>query len=325
MDNEPSNEHDTARRPRWSRRQILTAGLGGVAGIVVAGAAGVELVSHGVLPGKQALTQLEGGCSVTSPTFQYAELGHSLSGSFHSQARRRAVGYTVAWPPGAEPGTPLPLIVMLHGEGANHTNALTGMRPNEAVALTINGKPLPPMALVTVDGGTGYWNPHPDDNPMAMVISELIPLCQSMHLGRSPQKIGTMGISMGGYGAILLAEKYPRTDPRRGRHQSRHLDQLRRGACRESRRLCVSGGLHRQRRSQSHRDSFRARPSGWHPATTTHSTPAWLLWRNNCQRAPRSCSRRDVTPVPSSTPRSHPRCSFSASTWRHDAASEGSA
>jgi S-formylglutathione hydrolase FrmB len=44
---------------------------------------------------------------------------------------------------------------------------------------------------------------------MGMVINELIPLCQKHGLGRPPQKIGTMGISMGGYGAILLAEKYP--------------------------------------------------------------------------------------------------------------------
>jgi S-formylglutathione hydrolase FrmB len=98
---------------------------------------------------------------------------------------------------------------MLHGEGGNHTNALSGMRPNEAVALVIDGRPLPQMAIVTVDGGSGYWNRHPGDDPMEMVISELIPLCQGMNLGREPQKIGTMGISMGGYGAILLAEKFP--------------------------------------------------------------------------------------------------------------------
>jgi S-formylglutathione hydrolase FrmB len=45
---------------------------------------------------------------------------------------------------------------------------------------------------------------------MAMVVDELIPLCQSRGLGSPPNRIGTMGISMGGYGAILLAEKYPR-------------------------------------------------------------------------------------------------------------------
>ena len=202
-------ETDLAGPPRWTRRNILTLGLGSAAALVVAGAAGVELVSHGVLPGKQELDQLDGACSVASPPLRTSGIGHSVSGTFSSQARHRTVGYTIAWPPGAAPGTPLPLVVMLHGYGGNHTNALSGMRPWEAVALVVDGQPLPPMAMVTVDGGGGYWNPHPGDDPMEMVISELIPMCQRMNLGRSPQKIGTMGVSMGGYGAILLAEKYP--------------------------------------------------------------------------------------------------------------------
>ena len=66
------------------------------------------------------------------------------------------------------------------------------------------------MAMVTVDGGDGYWNPHPGDDPMAMVIDELIPRCRRLGLGRPPRRIAAMGISMGGYGALLLAEKYPR-------------------------------------------------------------------------------------------------------------------
>jgi S-formylglutathione hydrolase FrmB len=66
------------------------------------------------------------------------------------------------------------------------------------------------MAMVTVDGGDGYWNPHPGDDPMAMVIGELIPRCQRLGLGRPPRRIAVMGTSMGGYGALLLAEKYPR-------------------------------------------------------------------------------------------------------------------
>ena len=220
--------------------------------LVVAGAAGVELVSHGVLPGKQELDQLDGACSVASPPLRTSGVGHSESGSFYSQARRRTVGYTIAWPPGAAPGTPLPLIVMLHGYGGNHTNALSGMRRGKPWRSSVDGQPLPPMAMVTVDGGGGYWNPHPGDDPMAMVISELIPMCQRMHLGRSPQKIGTMGISMGGYGALLLAEKYPDADPRRRRHQSRHLDQLRRGAGGQPWRLRVSGRLRRRRRGHAH-------------------------------------------------------------------------
>jgi enterochelin esterase-like enzyme len=193
----------------WSRRRVLTRGLGGLAGLVVAGAAGFELVEHGVLPGKQELDQLDGTCSAAAAPVRFRDPGPSRSGSFASQARGRSVGYTVAWPPGHGPGDGLPLVVMLHGFGANHTNALTSMSPAQAVALEIDGVPLPPMAMVTVDGGGGYWNPHAHDDPMRMVVGELVPMCQEMNLGRAPQRIGTMGISMGGYGALLLAEKYP--------------------------------------------------------------------------------------------------------------------
>jgi S-formylglutathione hydrolase FrmB len=200
---------DTPRPQRWSRRRVLGCGLGGLAGLVAAGAVGVDLVAHGILPGGQTLDRLDGACAVASPELRFGRPAPARSGSFYSAARRRTVGYTIAWPPGTAPGSPLPLVVMLHGDGANHTDALAGLSPEQAVALVVGGRPLPPMAMVTVDGGGGYWNPHPGDDPMAMVVSELIPLCQRLQLGRSPQKIGAMGISMGGYGALLLAEKYP--------------------------------------------------------------------------------------------------------------------
>ncbi|MGH9047035.1 MAG: alpha/beta hydrolase [Acidimicrobiales bacterium] len=188
---------------------MLKYGVGGVVGAVVVAAGAVELVEHGVLPGKEELDQLDGGCSVTSPALVFSKLGPSVSGRFYSSARHQRVGYTIAWPPGHREGERLPLIVMLHGYGANHTNALAAMTPAQAVALHVDGKPLAPMAMVTVDGGGGYWNPHPGDDPMAMVVDELIPMCQGRGLGRPPQRIATMGISMGGYGALLFAERHP--------------------------------------------------------------------------------------------------------------------
>jgi len=194
---------------RFSRRRLLTAGVAGAAILVVGGATAVELVSHGVLPGRQSLDRLEGGCSVAAPDFQFSSLGESVSGTFSSKARERTVGYTLAFPPGHIAGDSVPLVVMLHGFGGNHTDALAGMTPAQAVALLIDGKPMAPMAMVTVDGGGGYWNPHPGDDPMAMVVDELVPLCQSMGAGRAPASVGVMGISMGGYGALLIGEKYP--------------------------------------------------------------------------------------------------------------------
>jgi enterochelin esterase-like enzyme len=192
-----------------SRRRLLKWLVGGVGAVVVVGAAGFELVDHGVLPGKQALDEIDGACSLPAPALTYGSVGHSETGNFFSTARQRRVGYTIGYPPAYRHGDLIPLIVMLHGYDQNHASALVGMTPAQAVALRVDGAPLTPMAMVTVDGGNGYWNPHPGDDPMSMVVNELIPFCQRKGLGVSPTRIGLMGISMGGYGALAIAERYP--------------------------------------------------------------------------------------------------------------------
>jgi enterochelin esterase-like enzyme len=197
--------------PNGQRRLFLRYTLASVAAVAAAGAAGFELVDHGVLPGKAELDRLDGTCSAPPADLAaYAPPGPSVSGTFYSAARNRTVGYTIAYPPGHRPGARLPLIVMLHGSGADHTSALSGMTPAQALALRVGGRPLAPMAMVTVDGGGGYWNPHPGDDPMGMLTRELIPMCRRRGLGAAPHRIGAMGVSMGGYGALLLAEKHPR-------------------------------------------------------------------------------------------------------------------
>jgi enterochelin esterase-like enzyme len=199
---------------RFSRRRVLGYSLGGLAALAAGGAGAVELVSRGVLPGQGMLDAIDGACSVAAPDLApYAPPGPQVSGAFYSRARNRTVGYTIGYPPGHRPGASLPLVVMLHGYGGSHADALSGLTPAQALALRVDGTPLPPMALVTADGGGGYWNPHPGDNPQAMLTDELIPLCRRRGLGvagrEGAPRIGVMGISMGGYGALLLAEKRP--------------------------------------------------------------------------------------------------------------------
>lgn len=196
--------------PDVTRRRFLGLGLalGGV-GLLAAGAGGLELVEHGVLPGRQLLDRLDGACDVAVPPLTFSPPGESRSGSFYSAARRRVVGYTLAFPPGHRFGDPVALVVMLHGEGGDHRSVPAGMTPAMAVALHVSGAPLPPMAMVTVDGGRGYWHRHRGDDPMAMVLDELLPRCARVGAGAEGHEVGVMGISMGGYGALLLAERHP--------------------------------------------------------------------------------------------------------------------
>lgn len=188
------------------RRRFL---VGGIGGLIAVAAGGYELVEQGVLPGKDRLDQLLGACSVSGPSLTFAQEGVSYTGSFHSKARGREVGYTIAYPPGHARGSELPLVISLHGFGGNHTSGLGGITLARALAASHAGQSLKPMAAVAVDGGGLYWNPHPGDDPMAMLVDELIPMCQRLGLGRPRGTIATIGISMGGYGSLLLAEKHP--------------------------------------------------------------------------------------------------------------------
>jgi pimeloyl-ACP methyl ester carboxylesterase len=189
-----------------TRRRFLASGLGGIIGTAFAG---FELVEHGVLPGKHTLDELDGACSVSSPAETFSAVGPSRSGRFRSLARKQAVRYTIAYPPGHGPGDRLPLAVVLHGFGGTHASGLGGVSLPRALAARSAGRALAPFALVAVDGGGLYWNPHPGDDPMAMIVGELLPICRRLGLGRAPHGIGAIGISMGGYGSLLLAEKHP--------------------------------------------------------------------------------------------------------------------
>ena len=208
-DSDLSNGTSDAPPSRWTRRRLLTYGIGGAGIVIAVGAVGLDLVAHGVLPGQQTLDRYDGACDVSSPPLRFATPGPATSGTFYSNARNRTVGYTIAYPPGHGPGSTLPLVVMLHGFGGNHATAVSGMSPAEALALEMGSTPLPPMAMVTVDGGNGYWNSHPGDDPMAMLTDELLPRCSRLGLGAPGHRVGAMGISMGGYGALLLAERSP--------------------------------------------------------------------------------------------------------------------
>ena len=65
--------------------------------------------------------------------------------------------------------------------------------------------------MATVDGGDFYWHARRSGiDPEALVVRELLPLLAGK--GLATDRIGLIGWSMGGYGALLLAS---RLGPRR--------------------------------------------------------------------------------------------------------------
>ncbi|OBG30463.1 hypothetical protein A5672_02195 [Mycobacterium alsense] len=126
-----------------------------------------------------------------------------LTGSFVSAARGGVkTNYVIAVPPG-QTGALRPVIA-LHGVDGD-ANQMLDMGVQEGLArLVKEGKP--PFAVVGVDGGNTYWHKRASGvDSGAMVLDELLPMLSTM--GFDTSRVGFLGWSMGGYGALHLGAK----------------------------------------------------------------------------------------------------------------------
>ena len=142
-----------------------------------------------------------------------AGLFHSLSGvaaekySLDSRYVDEPVDYVIAWPPGSDPGDPLPVCFALPGRGGGPPMGFA-----DVVADVVDAGQSPPYAVVGVHGGVSYWHERADgEDRLSMLLREIVPLCAKEHrLGAGSDKRALIGWSMGGYGAVLAAETRPR-------------------------------------------------------------------------------------------------------------------
>jgi pimeloyl-ACP methyl ester carboxylesterase len=163
-----------------------------------------------------AVVAVGSGCSATSRQAPAKTATKSVvvrrplptveSGAFRSKARHRTVDWTISYPPGLRSHIGLPLILALHPFMGSHAYPMGGIQPVRLLTMRPGGLAIPPVAVAAVDGGNGYWHRHPGDDPMAMLLREFLPMCRERGLGRD-QRIAVIGTSMGGYGALLLAEE----------------------------------------------------------------------------------------------------------------------
>ncbi len=182
-----------------SRRTVLVGG----GAVVVVGAAGAAGVQQGVLPGRPFL-QKHLGLNGEDGVVPDVEPGPVVTGSFVSEARLgQEVGWGLTRPPDVD--GPLPLVVALHALGGSHASLLGpnfGL-PQFLAAAVADG--VPPFAIATVDGGRTYWHERPSgEDAGAMVTDELLPMLADRD-DLDTSRIGFLGWSMGGYGALRLA------------------------------------------------------------------------------------------------------------------------
>lgn len=164
--------------PAPNRRTVLRMGLGAALGTVAAGA--------GALPRAGA---------DTAPTYQSGSLVSAARGGIRTN-------WAIARPPGQT--APLRPVIALHGKGSDAATVMAGGVEQGLAEAVAAG--LPPFAVVAVDGGGGYWHRRASgDDAGAMVLDELLPMLAGQGLDTS--RVGFLGWSMGGYGALLLGSR----------------------------------------------------------------------------------------------------------------------
>ncbi len=198
-----------------TRRRLLelTAASLGTAALGACSGGAPPATREGPLPAAPGPTAAPGPPAPGRPTPpDPARLVVLTSGTFSSAYRRGAsTGWTVATPTvtapsGAAPAAGrLPVALYLHGLGGNHRGLfdLLGAEAVLAAHLAAGG---PPFALASVDGGNDWWHARTNGtDPQSMLREEFLPLLADR--GLDTGTLALAGLSMGGFGALLMASR----------------------------------------------------------------------------------------------------------------------
>jgi pimeloyl-ACP methyl ester carboxylesterase len=162
-----------------------------------------------LVAGAVAATAATAGCRLletgSAPVIPSAPPGDERVTRRFSAARGRTVDFYTAVPAGHGDGRGLPVCFVLHGGSKRPGDfAATGLGRFLTDAVRRGAAP---FVLAGATGDRLAWRPGRADDPQRMVHEELPAWCAER--GFDTSRLAAWGWSMGGFGALLLAETFP--------------------------------------------------------------------------------------------------------------------
>lgn len=183
------------------RRLLKLAGIG-------LGTSALTACTDGIRPPETLSPAPTGPTATAGPAPAATLTVRTSSGSFVSAFRPGIASHWSLAAPELPPGgaqPELPVAVFLHGLNGSHADLLEDLAAREPLQRHLDAGGTP-FAIAAVDGGNTWWHPRADDSDTpSMLVKEFVPFLgsQGYDLGR----IGLFGISMGGFGSLLLASQ----------------------------------------------------------------------------------------------------------------------
>jgi len=153
-------------------------------------------------------------CFLVSAGSAFAQQGKVIEEqTVKSKILKRNVKYTIYLPADYETANrTYPVVYLLHGYSDDNTGWLQFGEVNRFADQAILDGTIPPMIIVMPDGGTSWYINSYDGKEKYedFFIKEFIPhVEQAYRIKTERQYRGVAGLSMGGYGTLIYAIKYP--------------------------------------------------------------------------------------------------------------------
>ena len=150
---------------------------------------------------------------ISASTFSQSAHGIVVEGEqMESKILGRAVKYTFYLPPGYTPtGRLYPVVYLLHGYTGNDADWVQFGTIDQIVDKAIINGDLPPMIIVTPDGGNNFYINSYDGKTRYedMFIEEFLPHFENkFNIRKKKEFRGIAGLSMGGFGSLIMALKH---------------------------------------------------------------------------------------------------------------------